>query len=265
MKKQIKKTKETQTSWGKEALWYDNLLSKEDTYQSKVILPNLLRVVGSVVGKTVVELGCGQGLFSIAMALQGAKVIGIDVGEALIKKANQNVVRHNVSSSKVSFYVGDAQHASMIADKSADIVMIILALQNIKDLSRVIQESSRILKKGGRVVLVLNHPVFRIPQFSDWGFDMGTNRQYRKVFRYLSQTEINIDMHPGQSKKVSITKSFHRSLQDYMKVFAKEGFVLCRLEEWISHKESEHGPRKQAEDIARKEIPLFMMMELVQR
>ena len=57
--------------------------------------------------------------------------------------------------------------------------------------------------------------------------------------------------------------SFHRPLQYYFKMLAKEGFVVRRLEEWISHKESMAGPKKIAEDNARKEIPLFMMIEAV--
>jgi hypothetical protein len=35
-----------------------------------------------------------------------------------------------------------------------------------------------------------------------------------------------------------------------------------RLEEWISHKKSEKGTRQLAEDVARKEFPLFMALEL---
>ena len=46
-------------------------------------------------------------------------------------------------------------------------------------------------------------------------------------------------------------------------MLAKEGFAVKRLEEWISHKESMVGPRKIAEDNARKEIPIFMMIEAV--
>ncbi len=68
-------------------------------------------------------------------------------------------------------------------------------------------------------------------------------------------------MHPGQAKSES-TISYHRSLQDYTKGLAKAGFSITRLEEWISHKKSQTGPRQEAEDTARKEIPLFLMLEV---
>ena len=50
--------------------------------------------------------------------------------------------------------------------------------------------------------------------------------------------------------------------EKFLKYFAKNGFAVTRLEEWISHKESEKGLRKLAEDKARKEIPMFMMIEV---
>jgi hypothetical protein len=42
---------------------------------------------------------------------------------------------------------------------------------------------------------------------------------------------------------------------------SKAGLSITRLEEWVSHKESEKGPRQKAENKSRKEIPLFMCIE----
>ena len=68
-------------------------------------------------------------------------------------------------------------------------------------------------------------------------------------------------MHPGK-KGSEVTISFHRPLQYFFKLFSKTGLSVTRLEEWISHKESQNGPRKVAEDKARKEFPLFLALEL---
>jgi hypothetical protein len=50
-------------------------------------------------------------------------------------------------------------------------------------------------------------------------------------------------------------------MQDYMKALSSAGFAITRIEEWISHKKSEKGPRQEAEDRARKEFPLFLAIE----
>ncbi len=70
-----------------------------------------------------------------------------------------------------------------------------------------------------------------------------------------------MDMHPGKRGGKSFTYSYHRSLQDYMKALRSAGFAITRLEEWISHKTSEPGPKAKAENTARKEFPLFMLVE----
>jgi ubiquinone/menaquinone biosynthesis C-methylase UbiE len=253
------------TSWGKEAVWYDKMLEeKEDTYQSKVILPNLIRILDPKPDQVIVELGCGQGFFSRIIAKSGARVLGVDISKELIAIANKRSDEENISTRNIAFYTGSADGASMIADRSADSLIIILAIQNMKNLAGVVGEIKRILKPNGKAIFVMNHPAFRVLKNSDWGFDDSTKTQYRKVSKYLSQFEVDIDMHPGERNKdkSSITKSFHRSLQDYMKAFAKEGFAITRLEEWISHKQSERGPRQIPEDVARKEIPMFMCIEL---
>ena len=72
-------------------------------------------------------------------------------------------------------------------------------------------------------------------------------------------------MKPGSSKGQNveqITVSFHRPLQYYSKLFSATGFVITRLEEWISHKRSQVGPRQKEEDRMRSEIPLFLFVEI---
>ena len=98
---------------------------------------------------------------------------------------------------------------------------------------------------------IIQHFVFRKHLT---GYDEARDIQSRVMDGYMNERKINIDMTPGESRnsKKEFTVSFHRPLQWYMKVFAKEGFVISRLEEWISHKTSGSGPRKQVEDKARK-------------
>jgi ubiquinone/menaquinone biosynthesis C-methylase UbiE len=150
-----------------------------------------------------------------------------------------------------------------LEDGSIDAAVIILALQNIENMQAVIAEAARVLKTGGRFVFVINHPAFRIPQKSDWDWDKKLAMQFRKVFSYMSDDSIKIDMTPGEKvvSKKKYTVSFHRPLQSYVKALAKNGFGVVRLEEWISHKKSQTGPRAEEEDRTRKEIPMFLCIE----
>ena len=244
------------TSWNKVSSWYDELLKNDDSYQAKVILPNLLRVLNLKEEEQVFDLACGQGYFANVFAHNGASVVASDLSKNLIETAKQN------SKEKISFYISPAHRAQFLKDNSIDTIVVVLAIQNIENVSEVFAECSRVLKPKGRIVIVLNHPAFRVPQGSDWSFQDGL--QYRIVSQYLSESKIFIDMTPGEPnprKKIK-TITFHRSLQYYMKLLSKNGFAITRLEEWISHKQSQTGPRQLAEDKARKEIPMFMCLEV---
>ncbi|HMP67121.1 MAG TPA: class I SAM-dependent methyltransferase [Candidatus Paceibacterota bacterium] len=264
------KDKNNDTTWGKVANWYDGYLNDPDSYQAKVIYPNLFRLLNLKTSDSVLEIGCGQGYFLNKFYSHAKNLTGIDIGQELIdiaKSKNKNI----------NYIVCSADDENILPEKSFDIITIILALQNIKNLDAVSKNVSRLLKKDGRAYIVLNHPTFRIPQHSDWGFDEKKKNQYRKIDAYLSQLEIHIDMNPGAEflasnsasrrttkflDKKQFTKSFHRSLQVYSKSFVKNNLVISKIEEWISHKKSKSGARADAEDLARKEIPMFMCLEL---
>ncbi len=242
------------TSWSPVATWYDDYLeTRGDTYHDKVIYPNLMRILGPLTGVRLLDVGCGQGALTRLCAAQGATVAGADVSRELIALAKKH-------APNLAYTVAPADHLSFADNESVDLVTCVLALQNMKNLGGALQEASRVAKRGGRVVLVLNHPAFRIPKQSSWGFDEATQTQYRRLDSYLTPSESSIVAHPGAARSAS-TPSYHHSLQDIMKALHRAGFVITRLEEWISHKQSEKGPRQKAEDAARKEFPLFMMIE----
>lgn len=249
-----KKEGKTSTSWGKEASWYSDHLEGRDTYHAKVILPNLLRIIAPRKGLHVLEIGCGEGFFARALAREGAQVTACDISPELITLGKEQ-------KGDIAYRVSPAQDLSWVKPASQDVVLAVLTLQNMDKLDVVMKEVARTLKKGGRFIFVLNHPIIRVPQASAWGYDDATHTQYRRIDAYLSGKKVTIDMHPGKSGKRSLTYSFHRSLQEYMKVLRGAGFAIVRLEEWISHRVSEPGPRANAENASRKEFPLFMMIE----
>ncbi|MEK7607945.1 MAG: methyltransferase domain-containing protein [Patescibacteria group bacterium] len=244
------------TSWNSVAGWYDNVVNDQNSYQAVVILPNILRLLAPKKGKKILDLACGQGYFSHALSAHGASVVGVDIASELV-----NIAKKHASHTE-EFYVASIHDLSKFDDNRFDSALCVLAIQNIDRMTDVFAEVSRLLKTGGKFIIVLNHPVFRIPGKSSWGFDEKLKVQYRRIDEYMSESKKEIDMHPGQAKKQT-TLSFHRPLQAYSKSLANAGFAISRLEEWMSHKQSESGPRKNAEDLIRREIPLFMCLECV--
>ena len=258
--KDIKKNFVKETSWGKVAGWYDELLEKGvDTYQKELILPNLIRIMDIKKSDKILDIACGQGFFTRELSKLGADISGVDISKELIEKAKNN------SSEKIKYFISSSDRLTFSEDNAFDKIVIVLALQNIEKIKETIKECNRVLKTKGKMYIVLNHPAFRVPKKSDWGYDYKKDIQFRKVEQYLSELMVKIDMNPGEKdlKNKKYTFSFHRPLQSYFKFFNNNNFLVSGLEEWCSHKESQNGPRRKAEDKARKEIPIFMSIELI--
>lgn len=232
-----------------------------------MILPNLLRLLNiddKNKNLNILDLGCGQGFFieKIIDKYSNIHVYGIDLAEKLLKIAESKFSKND----NIHLSHTDAVNLSHIKDHTIDKVYSVLALQNMNDVDAVIKELGRVLKENGKCVFVINHPSFRVPKESDWKFDNTINKQGRIVFNYMSDKKYVIDMNPGRKamgEKTEETISFHHPLQYFSKIFNKHGFAISRIEEWISHKKSEEGGRQKAEDDSRKEIPMFMCLELV--
>jgi|SRR3990167_7217995 len=251
------KEKVTSTSWDKVATWYDDLLESGDgTYQKDLILPNVLRLLEIKPGKKVLDLACGQGFFSREFFKLGAVVTGVDLSRNLIALAEKH------SPKGIKFVVSYADKLGFLDNGSIDAVVCVSAIQNMKNVAGVFEECFRALKAGGRLLLVMNHPTFRIPKRSSWGLDDRSKIQYRRVDEYLSESSSEISTHPGSNPSLA-TVSFHHPLQFYFKALHKSGFLISRLEEWNSAKVSQPGPRAPAENKARKEFPLFLAIEAI--
>lgn len=265
------------TSWGGIADWYDGLVEDTtDSYQKNVLMPNLIRLVDPKVGMNVLDVACGQGYFSRAFANNGAIVTGCDISSELIELAKKHVNKGVIIKGSVTYNVTPSDKLAFVPNGSMDVAIIVLALQNIEKIVETFQECSRTLKVGGKLIVVLNHPAFRIPKQSSWRWDdvqaigQGATqsvktgpKMYRRIDEYMSEAQIKVDMTPGEkiAAKKKFTVSFHRPLQSYFKALNKSGLAVTRLEEWISHKKSQPGPRGAEEDRMRKEIPMFLMIE----
>jgi hypothetical protein len=132
---------------------------------------------------------------------------------------------------------------------------VVLGLQNIKHPFNVIKNAAKHLRSNGRLVLVINHPSFRIPKHTDWM--VNDKIQYRITDNYMSHLEIPIDSSPFDDKNNVKTWSFHYPLSAYSEMIFDNGLVIEKIEEWVAPKKLE-GPMAAMEDKARNEFPLFM-------
>ena len=246
-----KVTKNT-TSWEEASSWYHDIVGKEGHYYHQhVIFPKLAKILTSKKQDlSLLDLGCGQGAFS-EIVPSNYSYDGVDISPTFIKLAKkqyQACVTRN-------FHLHDLCQPFDLKKTFTHATML-LSFQNIEDPLSAFTNVKKHLKQGGTLIIVLNHPCFRIPRQSSWGVDEDKKVQYRRLDMYLSSYKAPIEIHPGKKEKV-ITYSFHRSLQEISSFLSKTGFAITGLEEWTSDKKST-GKFAKMENKAREEFPLFL-------
>lgn len=244
------------TSWSPVAKWYSGIVGEGGHYfHEHVIFPRLKTLVDPRGGESVIDIGCGQGVYARTLS-HNVDYTGIDISKDLIaeaKKLSKNI--------KQVFYVADATKGIPVPANSFDHAVCILAIQNMQDGASVIQHIANSLKGSGDLVIVINHPSFRIPRQSSWGIDEAQKLEYRRVNRYLSPLEIPINAHPGL-KDSPMTWTYHAPLEYYVTALKSAGLVITDLEEWASDKTSV-GKAAKGENRARREFPLFLAIKAV--
>jgi len=250
----MSKSKPNNTSWSPVAKWYNSIVGDSGHYfHEHVILPNLKKLLDPKPGESVLDIGCGQGVYARTLH-HAVDYIGVDLSKELIKEA----IKYT-KNSKHKFYVSDVTKAIPVPEQSIDHAVSILALQNMRDAANTIANIAMSLKVNGDFIFILNHPSFRIPRQSSWGKDESQKLEYRRVNRYLSPLEIPINAHPGLADS-PLTWSYHQPLEYYVKALKDSGMMITDLEEWTSDKVS-IGKSARAENRARSEFPMFMVIK----
>ena len=104
-------------------------------------------------GLRVLEIGCGLGTDGAQFALAGANYTGIDLTEASVELARK---KFQLSGLPGEFQVADAEKLDF-ADDSFDLIYSHGVLHHTPDTEKSVREIHRVLKPGGRAVVMLYH------------------------------------------------------------------------------------------------------------
>ena len=134
--------------------WTDFVRAGKDYFRDELNTLGMFRLIGSVKGKLVLDIACGEGYNTRMLARKGAETTGTDISEKLIDQAK---VQEEKDQLGIKYYTLDVADLSTLPDKCFDLVTCFMAMIDIENIDMAIQEVKRVMKDDGRFIFSITH------------------------------------------------------------------------------------------------------------
>lgn len=217
-----------------------------DDGNSTIEEPQIRVMTGSVAGKRVLDLGCGDGRFASYSAASGAMSFhGVDGSEAMLSRA-----RSAVDWPAATWECRNLEQwaAEPAAD---DLVISRMTLHYVTDLRRLFAEVRRSLDEGGAFVFSVEHPMVTSKDNGDF--------RDQVPGRWIVEDYFSQGARQCRWLGADVWKQ-HRTIADFIKALHAEGFQLEALSE------GEPDPGRFTDPAiyrSRSSIPIYLLMKSV--
>lgn len=140
-------------------VWTRLVREGHDVYRDALNTPAFLEMLPDVAGLAGLDIGCGEGANTRALARLGARMTGIDVAPSFVAAAREVEREAPVG---VTYDVADAARLPF-RDDAFDFATAFMSLMDMADAPGAVREAARVLKPGGFLQFSILHPCFVPP------------------------------------------------------------------------------------------------------
>lgn len=225
--------RETQEIWDAKAEFWDERMGEGNAFQRVLVGPAVERLLALQPGQRVLDVACGNGVFSRRLAHLGARVVATDFSPTFLDRARARSTEH---PNRIEYRLVDATDETQLltlGEQEFDAVVCNMALMDMPVIDPLLRAVARLLKPGGPFVFAAPHPAFNSNAIrlgieeEDRGGKL-VNTRYVHVAGYL-----NVPAGKGAGMPGEPTPHwyFHRPLSELLNAGFAAGFVLDGLEE----------------------------------
>lgn len=254
---------ETQRAWNANAaVWDEKMGDAGNDFVNTLIWPSAQRLLDLQPGERILDVGCGNGLYSRRLARLGSEVVAIDFAEALIERAQRYPSNFDGGGSATYHVIDATDEAALLTlgKEQFDAAFSTMALMDIADIEPLMRALSRLLKPKGRFIFAIAHPCFNqtfaahFAEMEDRGEIITTYGV--KVTGYMTA---NTQWGLALSNQREPQRYFNRPLHEFLQPAFNAGFVLDGLEERAFPPEYETGRNLLGWNGSFSEIPPVMV------
>lgn len=214
--------------------WNERAGETGEVYKRFVLDPLLFSELGSFNGKTVLELGCGNGYLAKRFLDAGVEqLILVDISEHNLEYASQKV-----DSSKVTFLLQDATKKWQLDTQSVDVIYSNMMLNEIEDIQAVCREAFRVLKSGGVFAFSVTHPAWDLFMYAQQQAGIeprkvkGIGGYFRRGYaKFIMSTNDRSSGHTKKRDEEFEVEHYQRPVSDYFAAITEAGFNIEKFVE----------------------------------
>ncbi len=151
---------ETRQIWDQNAAFWDDTMREGNAFQNMLIAPACERLLALQAGETVLEIGCGNGVFARRMAQAGVHIVATDFSAQLLERARARTTEH---TERIEYCLVDATREDQILALGRQRFHAAVCNQAIMDMTEIdplMRGIRQVVKPGGRFVFLICHPCF---------------------------------------------------------------------------------------------------------
>lgn len=202
-------------SWSDLSSWWLQEIETDPAYEA-VVTPLLLEVLSPRAEEAYLDVGSGEGRVMRSVSASGAAVVGLELNEELGRQAGYRTVVASVGEAP---FRGD----------SFDGAYAVLVLEHLKETTPFFTETARMVKAGGVLAIVSNHPTWTAPESTPIQDEDG--EILWRPGHYFSQGSTEVPIEGG------VVTFYHRAMAEVLNTAAEAGWSLQRMMERPHHED----------------------------